>query len=83
MVVNKEFWKGKRVFITGHTGFKGSWLVIWLSRMGAKVSGYSKYFPSKPSMFEALKLSEIMEYSFVGDICNDKKKDKKLLLNII
>ena len=80
MVVNKEFWKGKRVFITGHTGFKGSWLVIWLSRMGAKVSGYSKYFPSKPSMFEALKLSEIMEYSFVGDICNDKNLAEKLHL---
>ena len=39
--MNLEFWKDKKVFITGHTGFKGGWLSLWLSRLGAKVTGYS------------------------------------------
>jgi CDP-glucose 4,6-dehydratase len=47
-------YKGKTVFLTGHTGFKGSWLSFWLDRLGARVIGYSKDFPSKPSHFELL-----------------------------
>ncbi|MFC2443217.1 MAG: CDP-glucose 4,6-dehydratase, partial [Capnocytophaga ochracea] len=39
--VNPQFWKGKRVFVTGHTGFKGSWLSLWLQLMGAEVKGIS------------------------------------------
>ena len=39
--MNKKFWKNKKVFITGHNGFKGSWLSIWLTELGAKVYGYS------------------------------------------
>jgi len=42
-----QFWRDKRVFITGHTGFKGSWLTLWLHRWGAKVYGYSLPAPSK------------------------------------
>lgn len=49
--INKEFWKGKRVFVTGHTGFKGSWLCLLLVRLGASVSGYSLKPPTDPSMF--------------------------------
>jgi CDP-glucose 4,6-dehydratase len=47
-----EFWKGKKVFITGHTGFKGSWLTLWLTSLGADVCGYALEPPSTPSLFE-------------------------------
>ncbi|SFK36364.1 CDP-glucose 4,6-dehydratase [Sphingomonas sp. NFR04] len=40
-MVNEDFWRGRRVFLTGHTGFKGSWLALWLTRMGAEVTGFS------------------------------------------
>jgi len=51
-MVNKNFWKGKSVLITGHTGFKGSWLSVWLHHMGACVTGYSLDPPTKPNNFE-------------------------------
>jgi len=44
--MNKEFWKGKSVFLTGHTGFKGSWLSLWLQNLGANVIGFSKSIPA-------------------------------------
>ena len=47
----KKFWRGKRVFITGHTGFKGSWLTIFLNLLGAKIYGYSLK-PDKVSLFK-------------------------------
>lgn len=49
--------RGKRVLVTGHTGFKGSWLALWLSRMGAEVTGFSDEVPTEPSHFELLGLS--------------------------
>ncbi len=52
-----DSYKNKRVFVTGHTGFKGAWLTQWLLELGAKVAGYSLYVPSKPSLFEILELS--------------------------
>lgn len=52
MVMGRSFWRGKRVFLTGHTGFKGSWLSLWLDDMGAEVIGFSKDVPTKPSLFE-------------------------------
>ncbi len=63
---------GKRVLVTGHTGFKGSWLSLWLVELEAKVAGFSKYIPSKPSAFEALELKDRMQ-DFRGDICNLKE----------
>ncbi|MBR4741475.1 MAG: GDP-mannose 4,6-dehydratase [Desulfovibrio sp.] len=58
---------GKRVFITGHTGFKGSWLTAWLLNLGATVAGYAIDVPSNPSHFESLQLeSKITNYR--GDI---------------
>lgn len=49
-----QFWNGKRVFITGHTGFKGGWLTLWLEAMGAKVAGYSLPAPTDPSFCEVV-----------------------------
>lgn len=62
-------YKGKRVLVTGHTGFKGAWLSLWLLELGAKVAGFSKYLPSKPCAFEALGLGQRLQ-DFRGDICN-------------
>jgi len=47
-------YRGKKVLVTGHTGFKGSWLTCWLVKLGAEVVGISKDVPTKPSMFEDL-----------------------------
>ena len=51
-----DIYKGKKVFVTGHTGFKGSWLCSWLLQLGAEVCGYSKDIPTTPSNFEILGL---------------------------
>jgi CDP-glucose 4,6-dehydratase len=50
--VTPQFWQGKRVFVTGHTGFKGAWLALWLRRLGAEVTGYALQPPTTPSLFE-------------------------------
>ena len=57
-IVDKEFWKGKKVFITGNTGFKGSWLSLWLHNMGADVTGFALEPETKPSLFKILNLKE-------------------------
>lgn len=67
MALNPDFWAGKRVFLTGHTGFKGSWLSLWLQRMGAEVSGYSLAPPTTPSLFELARVGKGMA-SILGDI---------------
>jgi len=65
--VNPIFWKGKRVLLTGHTGFKGSWLSLWLQSMGAKVVGYALAPPTIPSLFEVAEVGKGMT-SVIGDI---------------
>lgn len=62
-----EFWLNKRVLITGHTGFKGSWLSLWLQSMGAKVVGYALNPPTTPCLFDVAKVEEGM-VSVIGDI---------------
>lgn len=65
--VDASFWKGKRVYLTGHTGFKGSWLFLWLNHMGADVKGFSQAPPTQPSLFKVAKIDTIMN-SEIGDI---------------
>ena len=65
--VNAAFWKGKRVLLTGHTGFKGSWLSLWLQSMGAQVVGYALAPPTNPSLFEVAEVAKGMT-SVIGDI---------------
>jgi CDP-glucose 4,6-dehydratase len=72
-MIDKEFWPGKRVFLTGHTGFKGSWLSIWLSHLGCNVLGYALSPDSKPSLFDVAKVSKVID-SKIGDI-----RDQELL----
>ena len=67
MKVNRAFWKDRRVFVTGHTGFKGSWLCLWLSDMGAKVTGYALTPPTKVNLFEQARVSEKI-HSIRGDV---------------
>lgn len=67
--VNKIFWKNKKVFITGHTGFKGSWLSLWLKDMGAQVKGYSLQPQTEPNLFEVANVSSGI-ISEIGDIRN-------------
>jgi CDP-glucose 4,6-dehydratase len=77
-MIDKEFWKGKKVFITGHTGFKGTWLSIWLHHLGAEVVGYALDPPTNPSLF---KLCEIENFitSIIADIRDENRLYSTLL----
>ena len=66
-MIDQEFWKGKRVFLTGHTGFKGSWLSLWLCSLGAEVRGYALNPPTSPSLFNEAKIDTIID-SQIADI---------------
>lgn len=65
--MNPSFWRDKHVFVTGHTGFKGSWLSLWLQSLGAQVTGYALPAPSQPSLFEVAGVADGM-HSNIGDI---------------
>src|SRR5664280_2559404 len=62
-----KFWKNRKVFITGHTGFKGSWLSLWLNYLGADVTGYALEAPTNPSMFEICDIGKDVN-SIIADI---------------
>lgn len=66
-MVEENFWKNKRVFVTGHTGFKGAWLCLWLNSLGAKVTGYGLLPPTDPSLFEICRLDNLVD-STIADI---------------
>lgn len=68
-MIDASFWEGKRVFITGHTGFKGSWLTLWLQSMGAVLKGYSLNPPTEPSLYESAAVDDLID-STIGDIRN-------------
>ena len=68
-----NIYTGKRVFLTGHTGFKGSWLSLWLTNFGAEVCGYSLAPNTKPSMFEELNIEDKIAKSVIGDILDEEK----------
>lgn len=65
--MNPTFWYGKKVFVTGHTGFKGSWLSLWLQQLGAQVTGYALQPPTNPSLFEVAQVAKGMT-SVIGEI---------------
>lgn len=64
---NPGFWRNRRVLVTGHTGFKGSWLVLWLRRLGAKVHGYSLPPPTTPALFDAIEGRTLVTHAH-GDV---------------
>ena len=73
----KKFWKGKKVFVTGHTGFKGSWLIIFLNLLGAKIYGYSLK-EEKKSLFYQIKRQKILIKNIVGNVCNLNNLEKEI-----
>ena len=67
MICFSDVYRGRRVLVTGHTGFKGSWLALWLKQLGAEIAGYSLDVPSSPANFNLLRLEQHLHH-FVGDI---------------
>ena len=78
---NKNFWFNKKIFLTGHTSFKGTWLKIWLENLGAKVRGYSLDYPSKPNCLykiiynKKIKKENILNYKYLKSKINEFKPD--------
>lgn len=71
MGLSGSFWRDKRVLLTGHTGFKGAWMALWLDLLGATVTGFSLSPPSKPSMYELLAPWDHGR-SYVGDVRDEQ-----------
>jgi CDP-glucose 4,6-dehydratase len=76
--VDTSFWKGKKVYLTGHTGFKGSWLSLWLQNMGALVKGYSLDVNTTPALFTIANIAAEME-SEIGDIRNSEQLAESMI----
>ncbi|MFC6644732.1 CDP-glucose 4,6-dehydratase [Granulicella cerasi] len=75
--ISAEFWRGKRVFLTGHTGFKGSWLALWLASKGAVVRGYALDPSTTPNLFTDARVASMME-DVRGDIRNGAQLEASL-----
>ena len=67
-MADRAFWEGRRVLLTGHTGFKGAWLALWLHSLGAEVHGFSAPPPSSPSLFSLARVDELIASSTIGDV---------------
>ena len=74
-----NIYKGKKVFLTGHTGFKGSWLALWLTRLGAEVCGYALEPNTTPSLFKELEIQNRITKSIIGDILDTEKLERAML----
>ena len=72
-LINKKFWNKKKVFVTGHTGFKGSWLCIILNHLGAEVTGYSLSPSTSPNLFNLANVGKIIKKSVIADVRNYNK----------
>jgi CDP-glucose 4,6-dehydratase len=70
--VDPDFWRGRRVVLTGHTGFKGSWLSMWLHQLGAEVTGYALAPPTEPSLFAMARVGELVR-STIADVRDAQK----------
>jgi len=68
--MNPQFWLSRRVLVTGHTGFKGGWLCLWLASLGAEVHGYALPPMTNPSLFEVTKIREVLAVSEIADVCD-------------
>src|SRR6185295_12689547 len=71
--MNSSFWNGKRVLITGHTGFKGSWLCLWLHSLGARVTGYALAPPTKRNMFTICGIEQLLDRHHLADIRDEAR----------
>lgn len=71
-----NYYKGKRVLVTGHTGFKGSWMCLWLNQLGARIAGFSDRIPTEPSHFEAAKISDLLDRDTRADIADNSALEK-------
>ena len=71
--INSKFWKNKKVFVTGHTGFKGSWLCIILNLLGAKITGYALKPKSNPNLFKLAKVGNLINKSIIADVRDFKR----------
>lgn len=69
----RNVFKGRSVFVTGHTGFKGAWLCLWLQQLGARVTGYALEPPTDPSLFELANVESVLHDHHIGDIRNEGK----------
>lgn len=76
--VDEGFWRGRSVLVTGHTGFKGAWLSLWLQSLGARVIGFSRGVPSEPSLYALARVSEGMSGGIEGDICDAQAIERAL-----
>lgn len=76
--VDPDFWTGKRVFLTGHTGFKGSWMALWLQQMGAHVTGFALMPPTSPALFDVAHVADRMT-SIIGDIRDGQALEEALV----
>lgn len=76
--IDPNFWAGKRVFLTGHTGFKGSWMALWLQQMGAHVTGFALVPPTEPALFNVARVEDGMT-SIIGDIRDREPLEQALL----
>ena len=68
--IHPAFWCGRSVLVTGHTGFKGGWLALWLHRLGARVHGYALHPPTEPSLFEVARVGAVLASDTRADLAD-------------